>query len=94
MALKFYIRAAKELKLKVRKFLGLSATFVEVTGEKPVRRGGGGFLAPPILNRVNILILQYVFLMKIKQLSQFPFSWVAITVGIMIMVDLYVRPLK
>ena len=32
---------AKRLKLKVRKFLGLILTFVEVTGEKLVGRGGG-----------------------------------------------------
>ena len=39
----------KGLKLKVRKFLGLIPTFVEVTGEKLV----GAFLPPPILNRVK-----------------------------------------
>ena len=32
--LKFYISMAKGLELKVRKFLGLIPTFVEVTGEK------------------------------------------------------------
>ena len=36
MALKFYIGVAKGLKLKVGKFWGLTPTFVEVTGEKPV----------------------------------------------------------
>ena len=36
MALKFKASLAKELKLKVRKFLGLIPTFVEVTGEKLV----------------------------------------------------------
>ena len=30
----FYTNVAKELKLKFRKFLGLTPTFVEVTGEK------------------------------------------------------------
>ena len=34
MALKFYIRVARGLKLKVRKFFGVISTFVEVTGEK------------------------------------------------------------
>ena len=34
--LKFYTSVAKRLKLKVRKFLGLIPTFVEVTGEKLV----------------------------------------------------------
>ena len=44
--LKFYTSLSKGLKLKVRKFLGLINTFVEVTGEK---------LPPPILNRVKHL---------------------------------------
>ena len=39
-SLKFYTSVAKRLKLKVRKFLGLILTFVEVTGEKLVGRGG------------------------------------------------------
>ena len=52
MALKFYTSVAKRLKLKVRKFLGLILTFVEVTGRKPEGgRGKGSFL--PILNRVK-----------------------------------------
>ena len=34
MALKLYTSVEKRLKLKVRKFLGLIPTFVEVTGEK------------------------------------------------------------
>ena len=37
MTLTFYTSVAKEIKLKVRKFCGLSPTFVEVTGEKLVR---------------------------------------------------------
>ena len=36
MALKFYIRVEKGLKLKVRKVLRLILTFAEVTGEKLV----------------------------------------------------------
>ena len=47
--LKFYNSVAKGLKLKVRKFWGLTPTFVEVTGEKLV----GVFDPSPILNRVN-----------------------------------------
>ena len=43
MALKSYTNVAKGLKLKVRKFLGLLPTFVEVTGEKLV---GVGFCLP------------------------------------------------
>ena len=38
MAMKFYSSVTKELKLKVRKFLGLISTFVEVTREKLVGR--------------------------------------------------------
>ena len=41
--LKFYASLSKELKLKVRKSLGLIPTFLEVTGEKLV----GGLFAPP-----------------------------------------------
>ena len=44
MALKFYTSVAKGLKLKVRKFLGVIPKFVEVTGEKLVRRA---FMSPP-----------------------------------------------
>ena len=36
MALKLYDSVAKRLKLKVRKFLGLILTFVEVTGDQLV----------------------------------------------------------
>ena len=39
MTLKLYTGVAKELKLKVRTFCGLSPTFVEVIGEKLVGRG-------------------------------------------------------
>ena len=41
---------AKELTLKVRKFLGLLPTFVDVIGEKTGRELFGSF---PILNRAN-----------------------------------------
>ena len=51
MTLTFYNRVAKGLKLNVRKFCGLSPTFVEVKGEKLV--GGDLFCPPPILNRVK-----------------------------------------
>ena len=46
---------AKGLKVKVRKFGGLIPTFEEITGKKLV---GGSFCppAPPILNRVNVLL--------------------------------------
>ena len=42
--LKFYTSLSEEFKLKVRKFLGLIITYVEVTGEKLVRVA---FLPPP-----------------------------------------------
>ena len=48
MALKFYTGVAKGLKLKVGKFWGLTPTFVEVTGEKPV--GGLFYLSPSWIN--------------------------------------------
>ena len=54
ISLKFYSSVAKKLILKFRKFWELVPTFLEVTGGKPIV-GGGGFLAPPILNRVNQL---------------------------------------
>ena len=41
-------KSKKELKVKVRKFLGLILTFAEVTREKQVGGGEGGLLfAPP-----------------------------------------------
>ena len=55
--LKFYTGVAKGLKLKVRNFWGLNATFVEVTGEKLVR----GNFCPPILNRVNTNYLKFEY---------------------------------
>ena len=50
--MKFYTSMTKGLKLNVKKFGGLNRTFVEVTGEKLVERGGGLFGPTPILNRV------------------------------------------
>ena len=44
MTLQFYTNVEKGLKLKVRKFLGVTPTFVEVTGEKLV---GEAFLHFP-----------------------------------------------
>ena len=46
IALKFYASVAKGLKVKVKRFWGIIATFVEVTGETMV----GGILRPPPLN--------------------------------------------
>ena len=47
MALKYYTREEKRLKLKVKKIWGLILMFVEVTGKKLVvgifaQKGGGG----------------------------------------------------
>ena len=50
MALKFYTRMTKVLKLKIRKLCGLIPTFVEITGKKT----GRGW-ASPILNWVYTL---------------------------------------
>ena len=53
---KFYISVAKGLKLKVKKFLGLILTFVEVIEEKLIK-GEEGLCPPsppPILNRVEV----------------------------------------
>ena len=44
MTLPFYTSVAKGLNSKVRKFCGLSPTFVEVTGEKLAQ--GGAFWHP------------------------------------------------
>ena len=57
MALKFYTSVAKGLKVKVRKFLGLIPTFVEVTEEKL-----NGVKATPML---SCYILQISFLVRV-----------------------------
>ena len=57
--LKFYTTVEKGLKLKVRKFWGLTPTFVEVTREKLV---GGPFCLPPSrigLIRISIIMLKH-----------------------------------
>ena len=65
--MKFYTSVAKGLKVKVIKFWGLVATFIEVTKEKTGSGGGGGgsFLPPPIpvliLNRVKAIFSIYFF---------------------------------
>ena len=50
--LTFYTSVAKGLKLKVRKFWGLTPTFVEATREKLVE--GGLLPPPPILNGAKV----------------------------------------
>ena len=54
IALRVYTIVAKELKLKVKNFWRLIPKFVEVAGEKLVDGGRGGFLGPPILNKVKV----------------------------------------
>ena len=56
MNVKFYTSVAKGLKLNVREFWGQISTFVEVTGEKLVGAGGGGFLPWVGLNFVYIVV--------------------------------------
>ena len=55
MAVKFSASVTKGLKLKVRIFWWLIPTFVEISRENLVGKGGGGFLAPQIMNRVKVL---------------------------------------
>ena len=54
MVLKFYKSVAKRLKLKVRKILGLSPTFVEVTEEKLV----GDLFETPSCIGLKVLLLE------------------------------------
>ena len=56
MTLKFYTSAAKGLKLKVRKFLGLIPTSIVEKGEKLIK---GAFLAPSILNRFSCVYCDF-----------------------------------
>ena len=54
--MKFYTSVVKGLKLKVRKFLGLIRTFVEVAGKKLAGRP----FSSPIMIRVNQALNKYV----------------------------------
>ena len=58
MALKFYTSVAKGLKLEAKKFWELICTLLEITGEKQVEKGGGGFLPLLFINKVNKLKFQ------------------------------------
>ena len=55
MALKFYTSVVKGLNLKVRKFWGLTPTFIELPEEKLIGRGAFPLPTPPppIPNRFN-----------------------------------------
>ena len=55
--LKFYKSVAKRLKLKVRKFLGLIPTFVEVTGEKLVGKNWLWTIRFMLVSKVPITFL-------------------------------------
>ena len=56
IALEIYIRVAKGSKIKVRKFLGLVSTFVEVIVAKLVGEEGGEafLLSPSVLNGAQV----------------------------------------
>ena len=60
--LKSYPSVAKDLKLRVRKFLGLLPTFAEITEENLVEENR------PILNRVNKFSDDIFFYPKVKYL--------------------------
>ena len=62
MALEFYTSDAKWLKLKIKNFLGLIFTFVDVTGEKLV---GGAFA--PILKKVKTYYLKITLLISLLE---------------------------
>ena len=82
MNLKFYTSVAKGLKLKVRKFWGLIATFVEVTEEKLSGRGGGLFGAPILQHSnktVNIFILKTNIFYFAKYISKSTYFIVSCT---------------
>ena len=61
MALTFYIRLAKGLKPKVKMFLGLITTFVEVTGGKLVRRAflGGDDYVFFVRNSIILFVVRF-----------------------------------
>ena len=63
VALKFCNSVTNGLKLKNRKW-GLTLTFLEVTEEKVVGRGGDFLIPLPILNRVKIAVLKFVDLIN------------------------------
>ena len=65
MDLKLYTSVAKELILKVRKFLGLIFTFAEVTGEKLVE---GHFWPLPFWVGLNMFCYARYFLQKHRQM--------------------------
>ena len=71
MALKFYTSVVNGLKLKIRK-LGLTLTFVEVTGEKLVWVGPLLSPSPQISNRLDrakTAVLKFVDLVSKNILS-------------------------
>ena len=60
MALKLYRSLTKCSKLKVKNFWGLIPTLVELQGENWVGRGGG--FQPPILNRINLKSVNWLYI--------------------------------
>ena len=62
--MKFYTSVEKRFKLKVRKCLGIIATFVEVTGEKPVGDGRSFCLSWIGLRRITRMENKAIFMEK------------------------------
>ena len=81
MTLKFYTNMAKVLKLKVRKFLGLNPTFVEVRGGKLVERP---FYSPSQLKLNYIKTVHFSFCIKtaIKTKTSKTFIYFELTVTV------------
>ena len=67
MALKFHTSVKKGLKLKVRQFVGLVPTFVEVTGEKMV--GEDLSALPPERSWIGLK-------QSVSWKREFPFYWI------------------
>ena len=66
MAFKLYASVAKRFKLKVRESWRLIPTFVEVTREKLVRRGGWGVVGANRLNDYRLYFIAQIILSKIE----------------------------
>ena len=66
MAFKLYASVAKRFKLKVQKSWRLIPTFVEVTREKLVRRGGWGVVGVNRLNDYRLYFIAQIILSRIE----------------------------
>ena len=81
--LEFYTRVSNGLNLKVRKFLGLTLTFVEVKGEKLVGRPFCIF----ILNRVNGSVSFFYFILSSSKVFMFTTAFQIILVSVFVSRD-------